>query len=510
MVARRKSATSEPFVYGAVLDSLSKGLYPDKRHVIREFVQNACDAVRDFEHRTDQKVIDPIEVRLSRPSITIFDRGMGMHKKLMQQYRYVGFSEKDPSQSVGFRGIGTISGIAVAKKIIVTSSRFGVAKQYRVTVDGEGMLARVTGKRNPPLAELLDVFSTVESEDAAKDAHYTLVELHDIREDAQELFDEELTRDYLRQNAPVPFDPAFQFGAEISSKLGLYVPDYYEVPMTLGNDSLYKPFPENALQPEYETVFADEGPSSPTIAFSWSCMNSEKGQFQDPEMRGLTYRVKNFAVGDSHLTRRTLWKTTPARAYHFFGEIHLMDGELIPSSDRTDFEDNEARKQMFARCRRVSHILNRKAGVESEQRRFATVIEETESSIRDRERQLRDGTLPVEVHSEVQHQIRVALQNVDKRLKRARAKKTKTEKDARLIKKGAKVSRRARKVLSTLNRASRDGNLYDISLAADLSNEARAVYDITVEVLREELAPETAKLERILKALHSKIRQGVK
>jgi len=508
MAARRKPSKPESFVYGAVLDSLSKGLYPDKRHVIREFVQNACDAVREFERKTSQKTIDPIEIRLSRPSITIFDRGMGMHQKLMRQYRYVGFSEKDPSQSVGFRGIGTISGIAVAKKIIVTSSRFGIAKKYTVTVDGEGMLARVTKKSNPPLDELLDRFSTVVTEDADKDDHYTLVELHNIKEDAQELFDEDVISSYLRRNTPPPFDPEFEHGAEISHKISLYVPDYYEVPITLDDDALYKPYPPNALSPEYETVFVDDDPSSSEMAYCWSCMHAGKGQFQDKQTRGLTYRVKNFAVGDANLTRQTLWNATPERAYYFFGELHLMNPGLVPSSDRTDFEDNSTRKEMHARCRRISHVLNRKAGVESEQRRFDAVILEAETSVRGRERQLQEGTLPIEVRDEVQHEIRTALDNVEKRLKRSRAKKAKTNTDTRLIKKGATVTRRARKVLSKLNRASRDGNLYDISVAVDLGAEAQAVYDITVEVLREELSTETAKLERILRSLQSKIKLG--
>jgi HSP90 family molecular chaperone len=77
------------FVYGSVLDALGPGLYPKKRHVLREFVQNACDAVHDYEEYSGEPQEDPIEIRFQPPSITIFDRGMGMERKRMRQYRYV-------------------------------------------------------------------------------------------------------------------------------------------------------------------------------------------------------------------------------------------------------------------------------------------------------------------------------------------------------------------------------------------------------------------------------------
>jgi len=299
-MARTRRTKGERFVYGTVLDALGQGLYPDKRHVIREFVQNACDAVREYDRRMHLTSVEPIEIRLEPPSVTIFDRGIGMSRKKMQEYRYVGFSEKDMAQNVGFRGIGTISGIAVASKIIVTSSRLGLQRQYRVEIDADGMLQRVRENRNPPLEELLKQFTNVSYRRAARDEHFTFVELHGIRQDSKELYDVDALAEHLRLNLPLPFDPEFPYATQVSRRLRMNVPDYFEANITLDDVPLYKPFLPRCQSAEFETVFCDDK-SDKVLAFCWYCKHASKGQFPDKRVRGLVYRLKNFAVGTPQL-----------------------------------------------------------------------------------------------------------------------------------------------------------------------------------------------------------------
>ena len=459
-MAGGQAARSEPFVYGSVLDALGQGLYPDKRHVVREFVQNACDAVREYERRTRRSLDAPIEIRLTRPSITIFDRGIGMHRNLMRRYRYVGFSEKESEFDVGFRGIGTISGIAVAKRIIVTSSRLNQPRRHKVVIDAERMLEKVRSDRNPPLEELLRDFTEVSTEEADVKEHFTLVELHEIHQDSQELYDKAVLKDYLRRVLPLPFDPAFKYGKDISRRLRLNVPDFFEVPITIDDEPLYKPHVTDLFPPEFDTIFVGDDADSSVLAYCWYCMHVSKGQFPDKKTRGLGYRVKNFAIGTPQLTRQTLWDATPERAFNFFGEIHLFDKELVPSSDRDNFEDNAARKRTYSRCTRIAQVLNRKAGIESQQRRFGEVIKETEAVLSARGRELDLGDLPADLQDEIQYEIRSALGNIAKAVK--------------------------------------------------LSPQAKAVYETIVEVLREELAGQPRRLERVLKAVHTRLGQKLR
>src|SRR4030042_5818229 len=100
----------EYFAYGSVLEALSSGLYPDNRHVIREFVQNAFDALNAWKKISGEQTLSPIEIRIQKPSIFIADRGIGMDENQAQTFRYLGYSSKDRKENVGFRGIGKDSG----------------------------------------------------------------------------------------------------------------------------------------------------------------------------------------------------------------------------------------------------------------------------------------------------------------------------------------------------------------------------------------------------------------
>jgi hypothetical protein len=506
-MAKRGKRKSEAFAYGSVLDALGKGLYPDKRHVIREFVQNACDAVRGFQRLTGTKPAEPIEVRIAKPAITIFDRGVGMDRRLMEQYRYVGFSEKDAVQDVGFRGIGKISGIAVAKKIIVTSSRFGVPKRLRVEIHADEMLAKVQKDRNPPLEGLLRDFTQITTAEEERDEHFTLVELHEIRDDSTELYNTEWLRTYLQRNLPVPFDPAFPLARVIAEKLHLNVPEFFEVDVALDGQRLYKPYLADCLDPEFEPIFVDDTAEGPLLAYCWYCMHASKGQFPEKETHGLVYRFKNFAVGTSQLPRETLWTASPERAFYFFGEIHALDDGLVPASDRDEFEDNHARKRLYQRCTRIARVLNQEARVESDRSRFDTVLGRTEDALAQRGRELDQGELPAELRANVEFEIRKALENVGTRLKRATGKRVKTTRDTELIARGTKVQRRAKSLLRRLSQPDADAGFFDILKKVPLNEQAQALYQVVVEVLRDELASEPARLEQVLKALHAKIGQ---
>ncbi len=135
--------SNERFAYGSVLEALSRGLYPDKRHVIREFVQNAYDGMYDLHKQYPTESLQPIEIKVNPPSIFVGDHGIGMSEKKMQEYRYLGYSEKERGEHAGFRGIGKYSGLAIAEKIIVDSSRYGAPTRLRVVIHVGEMIKEV-------------------------------------------------------------------------------------------------------------------------------------------------------------------------------------------------------------------------------------------------------------------------------------------------------------------------------------------------------------------------------
>src|SRR5215510_1598611 len=95
----------EYFAYGSVLEAVSQGLYPDRKHILREFVQNAYDALVDLRRQRPQIKLAPVEITASPPSLIIADKGIGMSGDTMRRYRYLGFSAKEMELHAGFRGI---------------------------------------------------------------------------------------------------------------------------------------------------------------------------------------------------------------------------------------------------------------------------------------------------------------------------------------------------------------------------------------------------------------------
>lgn len=489
-------STNERFAYGSVLEALSRGLYPDKRHVIREFVQNAYDGMYDLHNQYPSETLHPIEVKVDPPSIFIGDHGIGMSEKKMQEYRYLGYSEKKRGEHAGFRGIGKYSGLAIAEKIIVDSSRYGVATRLRVVVHVADMIREVEERHNPPLEDLLQRFTTLSEFPEDKEAHYTFVELHKIRADSMAILHEGTISDYLSKVAPVPLDPKFQHAHEIEENLRETAPDYFVVPLSVNKRDVYKPYLPDCRRPGFETVlFKDR--SSEVLAFAWYCQNLKRGQFKDKENSGLVYRMKNIAVGDRHLTRKTLWATTPERAFHFFGEIHVLDPEVIPSADRTDFEDNAAREQLYKRCIRISSVLNRKAGEESATRRFKEALNNARDFLDQREQQLEDHQLPIELREEVVFRLRNYQEDINKRIPGS---------PSPLKSAGRKFLKRAQKFLNRLQGPSTQ--FFDLKKELRLNAKLQALYNIFMGVLKEEFRNDPDRLERIIRRVQDSLTIG--
>jgi len=485
----------EYFAYGSVLEALSSGLYPDKRYVIREFVQNAFDAVDAWRRISGEQWLSPIEIRIQKPSIFIADRGLGMDKREAQEFRYLGYSAKDRRETVGFRGIGKNSGLAVAESILVTTSRYGIPERHTIVINAQKMLEETASGRNPPLEELLAKHSMVKDGQESKDSHYTFVELHNIRKDAYSLFNINALKDHLCRNCPVPLDPGFEYADEVTARLKPNISTLFDVDITLNGEHLYKPFPHNCTRPEYEPIFLNDEEGAPPIAYCWYCGNIEKGQFSDRENSGLIYRIKNFAIGDRHLTRKTLWTTTPERAFYFFGEIHVLDERVVPSSDRTDFEDSEARAILFQRCRRIAQILSQRAGTESAQRTFDESITSAKDLISVREGKLKESETPIEVKPEVEYEIRKTVEDLEKRLDRTARKRKQSRKDKELIKRGQTVVRNAKGLLRRME--SKEG-FVDIRQKIELGDQAKRLYQIVIDCLKEEFSSDLGHLERII------------
>jgi molecular chaperone HtpG len=292
----------EEFAYGYIIKALAGGLYPNKFHVVREYIQNAFDAIVIWKAARKDKNVG-IKITIQKPSIFIFDNGTGMDRYTLNDYRKVGFSKKIMGESVGFRGIGKLAGISVAKKLIVVTSPYGTAEKYTLTFDAESMLKDIDElkkkRENIPLNTLIARHTSLTSDIEKKEEHYTIVELHGIKSDSKILFDKKRLVDYISKNAPVLFDPEFKYNKAIEDDIKKFVNDYDCVEISVDGKNIYKPFVQNLKSPQHILVWSSKNKKK-LSAFCWYCENNKKGQIKPSEISGLIYRYKNFAVGDNY------------------------------------------------------------------------------------------------------------------------------------------------------------------------------------------------------------------
>ncbi len=498
----------EEVAYGFIIEVLTRGLYPNKFHVVREYLQNAYDAIMAWRLKTGDAGYGRIDIHIQNPSVFIYDDGTGMNLDKMNQYRYVGYSEKRTGEGVGFRGIGKLAGISVADKLIVTSSPAGIAERYKLVFDAQSMLSQILtlkmDGKNIPLTDLIRAHTSITTADEDPERHYTAVELYNIRADSASLKDLVSLREYLSFNAPVDFDPQFPYRETVDTWLREYVPDYDTVPVHLNGQPIYKPFVSDLKPPQQMFIWANDeqsqqegGDSSDLIAFCWHCENKLKGQIADVAKRGLIYRVKNFAVGTNQLPRTTLWRYTPERAYYFFGEIHVCDTEIVPSSARDDFEQNNARQRLYKRGIEISKSLNKVAGESSDVRRARDFILRAESIVTEVEDQFKAGHIPNEVKFDKMFQVRQAVNEVEKRLFNA---------SDDYLDRGNHVIQRGKELVRQLD-LSKPGEsnvgVYDIKQTLGLGTEAARVYDIIVSCLEDELGDQPELYERVVRRIHA-------
>lgn len=493
----------EEFAYGHIIKALAGGLYPDKFHVIREYIQNAFDAIVSWKTTNKDKNVD-IKITIQKPSIFIFDNGIGMDRYTLNEYRKVGFSKKVVGESVGFRGIGKLAGISVAKKLIVTTSPYGVNEKYTLTFDAESMIKEIDElkkkRANIPLNTLIEKHTNLASSSEDKDRHYTMVELHKIKPDSKILFDKNKLIDYISKNAPVPFNPKFTYGKDIEDNIKKFVEDYDCVNISVDGKNIYKQFAPDLKAPQHILIWHGKD-TKKLLGFCWYCENKEKGQVDPIEISGLVYRYKNFAVGDNYLTRKTVWDTSPHLAFYFMGEIYIVDSSIVPTSQRDDFEQSTARDGFYKDAKIIANELNRIARDSSGIRRAeeyvkkgVEIISNVNEDVKKKEPSLRD------LGAQKIARLVNVIDNIEKRKKNIPS----TDKKTKLL--AENVVKHAKKLLKEVEEVEKtEKEEFNIAKKLKLDKQAEQVYSTVIRTLKDIFVDKPEDLEKIIKTLHQNL-----
>ncbi|MDF2524536.1 MAG: hypothetical protein K0R31_2177 [Clostridiales bacterium] len=497
------SEEERTYVYGHVFESLTVGLYPNKEEILREYIQNCYDAI--LEARKNGLHAKKIQVQIDGKNLFIYDDGIGMDGEAIEEYRYFGYSKKRMDSNVGFRGIGKLAGLTVADTMVVVTKKAESKYYYQYTCQASKMIQAVRAAKqkgeNIPLNQLIEQYSSIQKLPEDSSNHYTTVQLYGIKDEEGTLTNVKKVITYISQVAPVDFNKiAFKYASDIEAKLKEYIPTYQTVEIEVNGVSVLKPFTDDLPFEQLRLIVVMEKKHSP-IAVAWFMSHEKAKQIPPDHPRGLVFRCKGFQVGDEKLVRNRFSEGRSAIAYWFVGEIYILDPGVIPSSSRTDFEDNLSRRKLyFASEEQLIKLLNNIANQRSKESSLQKQVKNAEKIVQTTQKKLANRTIPLEAKRHTVQDLQKVKEQLISKAAQARDDVNKTQ---------------AEKIVQTINiltSSIKTGQgTFDVEKELGLKGQGKSVYTtIMREVISWFKDNSPANLDSVVEKIHKTIKKEVK
>jgi hypothetical protein len=521
---------NEELFYAAAVQILSEDLYPRKLEIVREYIQNASDALDDWIKISDLIPTDrsepQIKVSIQGKSLLIFDNGIGMAEEDIPKLKRIAYSEKKVGEEAGYKGIGRLAGIAVADKLKITTTSYGDPKLHYFEFRAADMRRDISEKKrqgkNEPASPVIQRHTRTWWKEIDPAEHCTLVELHNIKDSCDELLDPDVLTEYIGDIGPVDFAPDFEHGSLISDNLRIIVPDYSPKTVYLSRPDgkkvrVYKPFTKEmkVATPEFIDI-RDPDNAMEVLAYCWYTSNAEEflgkmratgkifsvaGDKVEDRRRfaGLVYKLFGFSIGDRYLPERTLWTTARARAPWFTGEIHIVDKNVQPTTSRSDFIENAARSKLYAQAQRISLVLNSKAQTISDNRNVFTDAEKIREKLEKVKTQLDNRAID-------RSDIKVIKAELEKSFRKL-GNRNSTDKEIGNYQKD--VRRLAESIKDDLNdpkKLKQGQAVSDLVKDLDMPTKARRVFQIVMETLQQHYAEDKDEYHAVANKIHKALK----
>ena len=390
------SSSPQPTLGVHLLESITLGMYSDPLHCIREYIQNAYDSIREARRQgllnenegKIELVVDPEAALLK-----VRDDGAGMSpEEAIVRLVDIGASEKavthmDAAKHAGFRGIGRLAGISYCRRLSFETSNGG-AKSCRVEFNAAGIneLAK-PGQQPQTIVDAINKNCSAEELRASGKSRFFEVTLEGVTNDA--LLDLNGLEQYLELTAPVRHDPSkwsFQEKVKDLAAESGFADSLDSVRLFVcgpnGNvlREIFRPF-KNTFESRTgrskskRRVKVAEVVALPRTGeyagwWGWLAVHERRGALADVSFAGLRLRMHNIAIGD-HSIIQELW-TSASQALWCFGEIHVVNPELVPNTQRDNFEASKAWDKLKEELRAEVVKLEKEIRKESEERNRST------------------------------------------------------------------------------------------------------------------------------------------
>lgn len=370
---------SEPIAGKFLLEILTKGMYSNPMHVYREYIQNSSDSI---DKAIAAGVLNTAEAEIhifidnKERNIVIKDNGLGIPIDIAKiTLMNVGASDKDGVTERGFRGIGRLGGLAYAEKVQFITSAVGDAAKTIMTCDCVRM-QQLLQKSNNETADIMETFKAISAFDEQPEKveqHYFEVRLIGVPKESGLLDEEDVVR-YLAETAPVDFDSQqFVQAKKIRdhfSEKGFPI-TCYKILRGVRKKPIYKLYSrsmstgkqERTKNKDYvrnvEFIYKEASDGKP-LYIGWLAITDFSGVISDDVIQGIRFRKGNILVGNG----TTFAKFFPSEGHNanrmFAGEVHVLHDELLPNSQRDDFEPSPVYNEMRKALAEWAGTINRK------------------------------------------------------------------------------------------------------------------------------------------------------
>lgn len=435
-----------------IISILTKGMYPDPRDALREYIQNGIDA--DCEN---------IEIKIRGNSIVIQDDGHGMNEATMRHAVRIGISDKNPKIDVGFRGIGIYSSFHLCDKLYIYSKYKNEETPHVLIFDFKTMReileqqqinrlkGKITGDQLISLQAVLQEYIELRNLNVKKFPKIgTRVEMVGL----ESYFFKSLSKfkevaDYLQQVVPLHFNvEKFKWSNEIEKKISEICmernAEFKLVDLTLQVNTqiekLYRSYSDGCFIDEpLRPRFREVKTRGHFFGVAWGCLNSARRKIVDKELRGFLIKKKGFAIGKRINVGKYFRRTTYFDRY--IGEIIVVHPDLLPNAPRTDFEMSSLRTLFYEALSDVASYYNEKADEHQEFTKGDEQLDEAISRLKEIEANISYYADNAEQLIDIIVEVRKIHDQIDGRIERKVLRKNRI-KDAKSVVKSAKALER--------------------------------------------------------------------
>lgn len=363
-----------------LLEILTRGMYSNPMHIYREYIQNASDSI---DKAIKEGIVQASEAEIhivineNARSISIKDNGFGIPKDIAQiTLMNIGASDKDGIEERGFRGIGRLGGLAYADKVKFVTSSSGDTVKTIMLCDCMRM-QQLLQKANTETSDVMETFKAISTfvvEPEEPQAHYFEIELLGIHK-GSDLLDEKKVLRYLAETAPIDFDSQQfsssarrirEYFAEKGFPISCYkilrgtrrIPIYKLYSRSLSTGKQKRTQNKDQVR-NVEFIYKEASDGKP-LYIGWLAITDFSGVITDESVQGIRFRKGNILIGNN----TTFAKFFPSEGHNanrmFAGEIHVLHDDLIPNSQRDDFEPNAIYNEMREELSIWAGTINRK------------------------------------------------------------------------------------------------------------------------------------------------------